>query len=847
MSMVSSSSSSLPAISFQGIESNLPTQQIIQALLQQYEAPLRALQQAQSQNETKISDYQAIEADLGALESAAQAIAAPDAFASALSASSSDPAVASATLGTGASPGSVSFVVDQLAAADTLVSAGTVAATGDVVASGDLLVGRGGSGIGITAFSGSGLALGSHSIEVTQASAGASVSGASPLAASTTISSSNDALSLVVDGTTRNYTIAAGTYTASQLAAAVTQATGGTVTASVDAAGDLVLTTADQGSQATLQVASASANAALGLATGASGTGTDGIVNVDGTANTVSFISGAGTTTATLTSGTGGTISATLAAGGLSLGSMSAANVSVGNGSLQSVVSAINGAGLGISASALQVGTNAYALELASQATGQANDVTIDPNAFAASSLGALTTTTAGADALVRIGGATGYEVTSPTNTLGGLLPGVSIDLVATSQAPVTVSVSPDGSVAASKVQALVDAANKVLADIATDTAYDPTTNTAAPLNGDGSLELLAQQILGYFGAAIGSSPAADAGSAGSAAGLTLASGGTIGFDPTTFAADFAADPTGVAAMFTQGGTFAPSPPASTGDVSLVYAGNATAPGTYPLVVTHSATQASATGTAVFASSSSTLAGGETYTITMGSSVVQYAIGAGETLSQVASGLDAAFAASGLALSAQVVPNGSGSSLQVTSQLYGSSQSFTVAVSGTDELGLAAGSPYAGTDVAGTIGGVAATGDGQVLAAPVSDPTLAGLSLLVTTPGITSSTPIGSFTYAPGLAQQVASLSAASVAEPGGLLPAEVSGLEATDAGLASQITLQQQLVDQQQAALVQEFNSLEATLASLRAQGAYLANALGGTSFGSLGSATTSTSSSGG
>ena len=107
--------------------------------------------------------------------------------------------------------------------------------------------------------------------------------------------------------------------------------------------------------------------------------------------------------------------------------------------------------------------------------------------------------------------------------------------------------------------------------------------------------------------------------------------------------------------------------------------------------------------------------------MTSGASSASYGITAGESLSQVASGLDSAFAQAGLNLSAQVVSNGSTSSLQITSADYGSQNSFSVASSGADELGLV-GATFVGTDVAGTINGVAGTGDGQVLAAPTAGP-----------------------------------------------------------------------------------------------------------------------------
>jgi len=830
------SSSSAPPVSIGGISSGLPTTQIISAYLQIDEAPLIDLENQQTALGTKIAAYQNLQSQLTSLQTSADAISTPNAFASDVSASSSNSAVATATTGPGAVAGSTTFSVVQLAAADTLVSSGTVASASDVVASGNLLLASGGSGLGIASLSGSGLALGAHTIAVTQASAGATVTGTSALSSTTSIvTGSNDQLSVSIDGTQHSFTLAAGSYTEQQLAAAVTTSSGGLLSASVGQNGMLQLATVEQGSQASLQVNSGSANAALGLSAGSAVNGTNGIVTVDGTATTVTDIAASGQTAVTLASGSGGSVVAQLSPGGLQIGSITAQNVSVGNGSLSSVVSAINGSGVGVTAQALQVGQNQFALEVASNTTGAANDVSIDPSAFAGSGLGALQTTTAGQDAVVSLGGAGGYQVHSSSNTVTGLMPGVSINLASTSSAPVTVTVGADGPAAAAQVQSFVNSANTVLQAIAGDVAYDPQSKTAGPLNGDVALESLAQRILSTVGQAIGTSGLNDGTSAGSAAGLSLNSNGTLNFNATTFAQDFQQNPTKIASLFTQGGSFTPAGPAAPSDVTFSFATDSSQPGSYAVSLSQSAAQATDTGTATFSSPAATVGAAETYTVSSGGTNASYGIAANESLTAVAQGLDGAFAAAGLNLSAQVVTQGSTSSVQITSANYGSAVSFSVSSSGSDQLGLDSASPFSGTDVAGTINGVAATGSGQYLSAPSADPTLAGLSLRVATPGITSSTPIGTFTYAPGLAQGVATVAAQVLASPGGQITSTIANLQSNQQEVGSQVSIEQQIVVEQQAALTQEFNNLETTLTALKAESAYITSAFGGSSSGLL------------
>ena len=835
-------------VSFGGLESGLNTSAIINAEMAVFEEPLNALEAQQTTLNTQISDYQTLNSQLLTLQQAGDALAVPSAYAQAFSTSSSNSSIATGTVTSGTSAGSLTLAVDQLATGSTQISAGTVAATDDVVASGNLLVGSGGSALGLASISGdSALSAGAHAISVTQASAAASVSAGSPLAASTTITGANNEIDVEANGSPVTIDIAAGTYTPAQLAQAITQASGQTLTASVNAAGVLTLATTQQGSTASLQVTGGSALGTLGLSAGAAVNGTDGQIDVDGTTTTVSDIAGTGLTQVTLASGNGGTITADIA-GGLSEGSMTAQNVSVGDGSLSSVVAAINGANVGVSANALQVGTNEYALEVSSQNTGTAGAATFDAQAFAGSSLGALQTTTAAQNAIVSVGGVGGFQVTSPTNAVTGLLPGVTVDLQQVSASPVTLTVSADGSQVASQVSALVTAANAVLSTISSDTAYNQSTNTAAPLNGQTSLNLLAQQVLSIVGLAVGNSGAGSDGTAGESAGLALTSSGTITFDQNAFEAAYDANPGAVQAMFTEGGTFTPAGPAFAGQVSVAGASNNTVPGDYAVTISQSASQAVDSGSTTFAAQTSVFGAAESYTVTSGSLAATYAVSAGESLANVISGLNGALAAAGIRASASLTGSPGSYQVKLSSADDGSAAGFGVSASGADQLGLTtSGSSYAGTDVVGTIDGQPATGIGQILSLTDPGDPANGLVLQITTPGISSSTSLGTVDYAPGMAQGLANLAEQATISPSGQLPVTISGLQSTLSNVTGQVALQKQLVSTQQATLTQEFNNLEETLAQLSSESQFLSDSSDGSSGLSsvLGSGSSSSSSS--
>ncbi|MDA8295482.1 MAG: flagellar filament capping protein FliD [Actinomycetota bacterium] len=828
--MSSTSASSSAPLMVNGMISGINTSSVISALLESYQIPITNLQDQQKSLNSEASDYQAINTDLQSLQSAANALNMNNTW-NLATATSSDSSVASATASPGAINGSLSFTVNQLAQANMLVSTDGAASTGTVVTSSPtLFLATGGAALGFSSFSGtSALGVGSHSIQVTQSSSAATVAGSGPLGASSTISSANNALSLTVGSNTYNLTLTSGTYSPSGLVSAINAAAssaGAGVTASLTSSGALQLATTDQGSGASLTVNSAT-TAPLGLTAGATATGTNAVVSVDGTATTLSLIQPGGAVTLNTPSGT---ISATVASapgasGSLvSAGTANAAVVSTGNGSLSSVVSAIAGSGLGVTAQAVEQNSGSYLLQVGATATGLAGSVSLDTSGLTSGVLGSMATVAQAQDAQVSVGsGSAGYQLSSSTDTFKNLLQGTAVTVSGTGQA--TVTVSPDASGEASKVSALVSAANQVLADIQKYAGYNEQTKTGGPLMGSSVLTNLQNTILSAFASAAGTSGLAN----GQALGITVGSKGTLSFDQTTFEQKYAANPSQVAALFTQGGTFAPSSSGSPGEVSFVYAGTQTQPGSYDVTVSHSATQATDTG--------ATLSGGattaaENLTITQGSATAKYAVSSGESLSAVAAGLNAAFGSQQLSLTAEVINNGT--QLQITSNDYGSAATFSVSSSSTaaGTTGLGGGtanSPasFAGTDVVGTINGVAATGSGQVLAAPTSDPTLQGLSVLVNASNITSSTDLGSFTYAPGLAQQLAAITDQAANVTSGAITTTIQGLQQEATGLNGQITNYQNMESQQQTVLQNEFAKMEATLGNLKSESSSLASSI--------------------
>jgi flagellar hook-associated protein 2 len=834
-------------VSFGGLQSGLNTSQIISAEMSVFQQPLQVLQAQQSNINTKISDYQSLNSDMLALQQAGDAIANPLAFAQTFSVGSSNSFAASGAITSGSQTGSITFTVDQLAAGSTQMSAGSVSAVSNIVASGNFLIGSGGAALGIASFTAqSGLAVGAHTIAITQASGGATVSASTALTAHTSITATNNTIAFTLDGVASTLTIPAGTYTPTQLGQAITQASGGTLTSSIGSGGDLLIATTEQGSTASLQITGGSALATVGLAASSVISGTDGIITVDGTATTVTNIAAAGTTQLAVASGTGGSMTLNLS-GKLNLGSMSAQNVSVGDGSLASVINAVNVANVGVSATALRTGTNQYTLELTSSKTGLAGAATVDIQAFAASSLGALQTSSTAQDSIVSVGGVGGPQISSSTNSVTGLLPGVTASLAQVSATPVTLSVSADGSKVASQVAALVDAANKVLTEISTDTAYNPVTGTTGPLNGQTSLTTLAQSVLSIVGHAIGTATVGSDGTPGESAGLAITATGTITFNQAAFVTAYNANPTGVQSMFIEGGTFSPASPTYLGQVSVAGAGDATKPGNYAVSISKSASQAVDAGSIAFTAPTSTLATAETYNFTSGTSTTAYAATAGESIANVVTGINAALAAAGIGASASLTTVSGSYHVQVSSADYGSTATFGVSTLGSDQLGLkTSGVTFTGTDVVGTINGQSATGAGQMLSLSLVGDSANGIVLQVNTPGIISATSLGTVNYVPGFAQALANAANAAISTPGGQIPATIAGLNSTLTNLTSEVALQKELVSTQQAMLTQEFAHMEMVLTQLSAESKFLTDSAASSSGSTSSSSSSSLFSSG-
>jgi flagellar hook-associated protein 2 len=253
------------------------------------------------------------------------------------------------------------------------------------------------------------------------------------------------------------------------------------------------------------------------------------------------------------------------------------------DGSLQSLVSAINSTqGAGVRAAAVQVSTGQYRLQLTATDTGSANAFTLTGAGGAPLTGMSFTQVSSAHDAVLHVGDVgSGFDITSGSNTIEGVMPGVTVKATALASS-VTVGVSQDQSAITAAVQSLVDAANSALVTIGS-VGSNGVVGTngkrtgAGALAGDGLMRQLTSQILSKVTAGVG-------GKSLSSVGIGVNKDGIVTFDSTKFGTAVAADPTAVQSMFSTaatGGTgfadsvaaFAAGASSSTGTISSAVSG----------------------------------------------------------------------------------------------------------------------------------------------------------------------------------------------------------------------------------------------------------------------------------
>ncbi len=397
---------------------------------------------------------------------------------------------------------------------------------------------------------------------------------------------------------------------------------------------------------------------------------------------------------------------------------------------LQSLADEINSDVAGVNATVVQVAEGDHRLLLTAAESGAGNSFTASSDLTGFSTVETIVT---GVDASIRLGDPiNGLQITRSSNVFTDVVDGVSFTAHQTTTGPVSLTVGRDPEAAAEAVAAVFTTANDLLAEIEEHTSYDSASGTAAALTGDSTAR---DMVLSLRSALSDIVPNGGQYRTISEIGVEFNRDGSYSVDMEELTAALENDYDSVVSMFgsstTDGGPY----------VSILQTGPNTASGFYDVVIDTAATSPVITGDP-FVSPKKI----EDLNLSYGGINTLITFSQNSTIEQAIDAINDALAANGvtavIAEIVQVVDSGNGNgngngngggsgglvdAIQISAPgQYGSSAQ--IAVWNDQAFGL--NDVATGTDVAGTIGGEAATGEGTVLTATTGDPT--GLVLDVT-------------------------------------------------------------------------------------------------------------------
>jgi flagellar hook-associated protein 2 len=498
-------------------------------------------------------------------------------------------------------------------------------------------------------------------------------------------------------------------------------------------------------------------------------------------------------------------------------------NITDSNNTLAGLQTAINDAGLGITATIVNDGSaTPYKLMLSSKETGTANAFTISTNLSGGSAISFSNSQTA-QDAEFVINGA---SVKRSSNTINDIINGVTFTLKNTTTSPVTLSLANDQDSIVSAIKDFVTAYNAVNTFINSQFAYNSSTQSAGVLAGDPTLRNVQSELQTPL--AQGTSNRYTSLSVTGQAGLNFNSDGSLTLNESDFRTALSNNFTSVAALFLGDGTDKGTATSSDSRVTYNTKTSATQAGSYDVSVTSLAKQASATGSQPVTS----LTDNETLSITCGTATAAVNLLQNDSLDMVLQRINSALTAQGIAATA--TDDGSGK-VKIATSGYGSSQALTIvsnqgSVAGTTGFGI---SPITvnGTDIAGTIGGDIAVGKGLFLTGANDQPEQ-GLSLNIAQTQIGS---YGTVTVAPdsdGVEGQSVLMNLSNmlsgITDPlSGPIHNAMDGLNQNITNLNDTISSDQDRLNTKQQSLTDEYNAANSALKMLQVNQAQLSASL--------------------
>lgn len=396
------------------------------------------------------------------------------------------------------------------------------------------------------------------------------------------------------------------------------------------------------------------------------------------------------------------------------------------NNSLQGIRDAINAANIGVTATLISDGSSTPDhLILTSNETGEKSSMKISVSGDTAlQSL--LEYDPAGTQNLTQSSAAqntqltvNGVAITSATNTVEEAIQGVTLNVSKVGAS--SLQISRDNDATKNAVNNFAKAYNDLTAALQQLTAYTPSTQagqpgTGAALFGESSVRSIQDQVRQTLFSSL--SGLSNSSITLPQIGLTFDKNGKLTVDSTKLDKALRTSPDDIAGLFATVGRPTDSL------INFSSSSTATKAGSYDIAVTQLATQGTLTGDVDLNAGSITIAADTSLAVKIDGTSANVALTAGTyTAAQVASMLQSAINGSStlsgadISVTATIDSNGA---LKLVSNRYGSASNVSVQSGTGTPASTLFGSVTSGTDgvdVAGTIGGVAATGSGQVLTA----------------------------------------------------------------------------------------------------------------------------------
>ena len=191
--------------------------------------------------------------------------------------------------------------------------------------------------------------------------------------------------------------------------------------------------------------------------------------------------------------------------------------------SLSSLAGDINGQSLGVTASVVSNGDGTSNLSIVNSSTGDASGVTV------ASTSPQFTQAAQGTNASLTVNG---ISISSASNTVTGAVSGMTINLLgADPNTDVTLTATPDSSTVTSAINQFVSDYNTLIGEVNDEFTYNSSSTSAPPLEGDSTVELLQNYLLGASSySSTGNGSVSTLGSLG----ISMNNDGTLSVNSTT-------------------------------------------------------------------------------------------------------------------------------------------------------------------------------------------------------------------------------------------------------------------------------------------------------------------------